>query len=108
MVIKLPAPIEAYFAADRTDSEAVAGCFADDAVVVDEGQTHRGRAAIKQWIEQASTEYSFTSEPFAVENVDGKTVVTSKVSGTFPGSPINLRYFFGFDSDKLGYLEILV
>ena len=53
--LNLPKPIAAYFTADRSDGEAVSQCFTENAVVKDEGHTHRGRAAIKAWKTDAST-----------------------------------------------------
>src|SRR5262249_52444712 len=107
MTLDLPAPIAAYFAADKGDSEAVTQCFTDNAVVKDEGHTYQGRAAIKQWKAAASAKYQYTSEPFASERKDSKFVVTSRLTGNFPGSPVNLRFFFGLDGDKIATLEII-
>lgn len=106
MPIHLPEPIDAYFAADRSDSDAVAGCFADNAVVKDEGHTYSGLAAIKQWKADSSRKYTYTSEPFACEDKDGKTIVTSRLTGNFPGSPVDLRYFFGLEGGRIASLEI--
>jgi hypothetical protein len=103
----LPKPVAAYFASDKQDAEAVAQCFTETAVVKDEGHTHRGRAAIKRWKTDASAKYQYTSEPFACEQQDGKIVVTSRLAGNFPGSPVNLRFFFGLDGDKIASLEII-
>src|SRR6266446_1824349 len=75
--LSLPKPIAAYFAADRGDGEAVSRCFTDNAVVKDEGHTHKGRPAIREWKTDASAKYEYTSEPFARGENDGKTVVTS-------------------------------
>src|ERR1700674_436533 len=47
--LNLPVPIANYFNADKGNAEAVSQCFTENAVVKDEGQTCRGRAAIKQW-----------------------------------------------------------
>jgi hypothetical protein len=107
MQLDLPKPIAAYFTADKGDSEAVSQCFADSAVVTDEGQTYHGGAAIKQWKEEASTKYQYTSEPLACEYKDGRFVVTSRLTGNFPGSPVNLRFFFGLEGDKIVSLEII-
>jgi len=107
MTLDLPGPIAAYFAADREDGEAVARCFTEAAVVKDEGRTHRGRAAIQNWKEEASARYQYTCEPFACEQRDGNVVVTSRLTGTFPGSPVNLRFFFALQGDKIASLEIL-
>lgn len=107
MSLDLPKPIAAYFAADKGDADAVAGCFAEQAVVKDERKTYSGRAAIRQWKADASAKYNYTSEPVDVANKDGKTVVTSRLVGNFPGSPIDLRYFFVIDGDRIASLEII-
>ena len=57
--LNLPKPIAAYFTADKGDGDAVSRCFTDDAVVKDEGHTHRGQAAIKAWKMDASTKYEY-------------------------------------------------
>jgi len=106
--VDLPKPIAAYFTLDRGDSEAFAECFAEDAVVIDEGVAHHGRAAIQQWKANAATTYQYTSEPFACELAGEKLVVTSRVAGNFPGSPINLRYFFQLADEKIAGLEIVL
>ena len=108
MMLDLPGPIAAYFAADRESGEAVARCFTEDAVVKDEGHTYQGRAAIKQWKAEASAKYQYTCEPFACEKKDGKFVVTSKLTGNFPGSPVNLRFLFGLECDGIASLEIIL
>ena len=107
MSLELPKPIAAYFAADSGDSEAVARCFTDNAVVKDEGRTYDGLAAIKKWKSESSAKYTYTSEPFASEQKDGKTLITSRLTGNFPGSPINLRFFFRLEGDKIASLEII-
>lgn len=107
MTLNLPKPITAYFSADRADSEAVVRLFTNDAVVKDEGHTYEGLAAIKEWKTGSSKKYTYTSEPFASEERDGKAIVTSRVSGNFPGSPLNLRYLFGLEGNKIASLEIV-
>ena len=107
MTLDLPEPVAAYFAADKEGAEAVARCFTDTAVVKDERQTYRGQAAIRQWKAEASAKYQYTSEPFACEPKNGMIVVTSRLTGKFPGSPVNLRFFFGLDGDKISSLEII-
>lgn len=109
MSIKLQSPIADYFTADanKVDRDAVARCFTENAVVKDEGRIHTGRAAIKQWKENSTTKYQYTSEPFKSEEMDGKTVITSHLVGNFPGSPVDLRYFFKIDGGKIASLEIL-
>jgi len=105
--LELPQPVTAYFAADKGDIEAFSRCFSENAVVQDEGKTYRGLAAIKEWKANASTEYQYTSVPFASEVKDEKIIVTSRVTGNFPGSPVDLRYFFQLNDDKIVSLEIV-
>jgi hypothetical protein len=105
--LSLPKPIAAYFTADSGDGEAVSQCFTENAIVKDEGHTHKGRAAIKVWKADTSAKYQYTREPFACEEKDGKTVVTSHLVGTFPGSPVDLRYFFRLEADKIASLEVV-
>lgn len=109
MAIKLPPAIEAYFEADGTgDPQAIAATFTTDAIVRDKGKTHRGRDAIRHWMVEALQQYSYTAEPFFITEENGMTRVTAHVVGTFPGSPIDLRFFFVLAGDKIAELEITV
>lgn len=102
----LPEPIAAYFDADKRDGEAVARCFTKQATVKDEGQIHSGLTAIKAWKTAASAKYSYTSTPIAMEQKDGRFIVTSRLVGNFPGSPVDLRYAFELERGKIASLEI--
>lgn len=108
MSLKLPSSINNYFTADQGDGEAVAQCFTGNAVVKDEGHTYAGLAAIKEWKTNSSKKYTYTSEPFAVVEKDDKTIVTSRLTGNFPGSPINLQFSFGLEGSKIASLEIII
>ena len=107
MSIDLPKPITAYFTADKEDSEAVVRCFTENAVVKDEGHVYNGVAAIKQWKADSSKKYSYSTEPFASERKDNKTVITCHLIGNFPGSPVDLRYLFELKGDKIAALGII-
>jgi hypothetical protein len=37
---------------------------------------------------------------------DGKTIVATKVSGSFPGSPITLDFVFRLENGKIASLDI--
>src|SRR5258707_132736 len=104
--LNLPEPIAAYFDADKRDGEAVERCFTKQAIVIDEGQSHSGTEAIKAWKTAASAKYSYTSEPLGVEQTDGRYIVTCRLTGNFPGSPIDLRYAFRLERGKIASLEI--
>jgi hypothetical protein len=105
--LDLPEPIAAYFTADRLDGEAVGRCFTQDAVVKDEGHTYRGLDAIKKWKTDTSAKYTYTSEPIAMSHDGGVTIVTSHLVGNFPGSPVDLRYFFRLERGKIASLEVV-
>ena len=107
MSVTLPDPLAKFFSAEnRGDPDGLGACFADHAVVRDEGQTYQGVAAIKQWMRDAKRKYQHTAEPTAIAQRDGKTVVAATVAGNFPGSPVSLAHIFGIDGDRIVSLEI--
>jgi len=107
MPVDLPTPIAIYIDAEnRGDTEALAKCFAEDAVVRDEGETIEGLAAIKRWKAETKKKYEHTIEPLASAQKDGKTIVTNRLTGNFPASPIELEFVFELDGDKIASPEI--
>ncbi|WP_322515144.1 nuclear transport factor 2 family protein [Rhodopseudomonas palustris] len=106
MQLDLPPPIAAYLAAHGRRSDGIADLFVQDAVVKDEGHSYLGVAAISRWLTESSAKYDFTVQPIAGETADGATIVTCRVTGNFPGSPVDLRYRFRVDGDKIASLEI--
>jgi len=107
MSLNLPEPIAAYFAADKLDSEAIGRCFTGDAVVKDEGRTHTGLAAIKQWKAEISAKYTYTCEPFRFERTGDTSIVSCHLEGNFPGGKADLRFFFRLERGKIASLEII-
>ncbi len=102
MSVDLPEPIAAYMAAENGhDVEALARCFAEHAVVRDEGRIIEGLAAIKVWKADGHT-----VEPLQSVQKDDKTIVTNRLTGNFPGSPINLEFVFRLEGGKIASLEI--
>jgi hypothetical protein len=104
--LNLPEPIAGYFEADRRGADAVARCFTKDGVVRDEGRTHTGVAAIEKWKAEASTQYSYIAEPFALKKKGRDYIVTGRVTGDFPGSPVDLQFVFTLERGKIASLEI--
>ena len=86
------------------DIEALTARFKTDAVVADEGHTYRGIEEIRRWIEKTHSEYRFTLEALDFVEEGGETIVTCLVAGTFPGSPIRLRFFFTLENDMIAAL----
>jgi ketosteroid isomerase-like protein len=107
MPATLPAPLAAYFSAkNRHDIDAMLAPFSEQAVVKDEGQERRGRAAIREWMEETTRKYRVTVEVIDVAEADATTIVTGLVAGNFPGSPAQLRYSFHLDGGRIARLEI--
>ena len=103
----LPAAIAGYIAAANAgDTDAVAACFTEGAIVKDEGQERRGIAAIVAWKEEVTLKYRPTAQVIRAETINGIDVVTASVSGDFPGSSVELRYAFTMDGDKIARLDI--
>jgi hypothetical protein len=107
MSLELPKPIAVFFAAENgQNTDPVAQYFADDAVVRDEGRTMAGLAAIEEWKAETRRKYQHTTEPLSSIQADGKTVVTGRVTGNFPGSPVELRFAFRVEAGRIASLEI--
>jgi hypothetical protein len=102
----LPEPIAAYFAADRQRPEALARCFTAGARVKDEGRTYTGVDAITAWKAASAATFRYTVEPLALEQEAGSQVVHGRVTGNFPGSPVDLQYRFRLERGLIASLEI--
>jgi ketosteroid isomerase-like protein len=107
MPINLEPPISTYFEAKNAhDADGVAALFTADGRVHDERHDHRGREAIRSWAEQTFLHYRMTQTPTQANEEAGATVVTAQVSGTFPGSPIELAFRFVVESNQIKELKI--
>ena len=106
--VNLPPPIAAYFQADTRDADRVAQCFTESAVVIDERREYRGRPAIANWKAEATTKYRYICEPIEAESFGPAVTVTARLTGDFPGSPIELRYHFTLtlNGNSIARLEI--
>jgi hypothetical protein len=103
--LTLPDPIASYFRSEH-DPEALAQCFKADAILKDDGRTYQGIDTIKAFLGAASVKYKATTVPFELEDEDGFYLVRAKVTGNFPGSPVNLSYRFGLERGLIDSLEI--
>jgi hypothetical protein len=98
--IHLPPTHRGLFRGSTSDAHAVARCVSESAVVIDERREHRGRPAITRWRAEATAKYRYTSEPRTVDISGPEVTVTARVTGDFPGSPVDLRSV-AFRSDAL-------
>lgn len=107
MSLSLPDPIAAYFRAQNAhDVDGMLVTFAPQARVHDERQDLTGTAAIRAWIEDTTRKYRPAVTPIDIEQIDGLSVVKVRVAGTFPGSPIELRYRFRIEDKLIAALQI--
>ena len=107
MTLTLPGPIAAYIAAENgNDPTLLAECFSVDASVHDERQTYEGLAAIQRWKAQTREKYQHTVEPLAYTPNPTGGVVTMRLTGNFPGSPIDVRFTFVLKGGKIVSLDI--
>ena len=107
MPLSLPQPVINYLAAvEAKDTDMLALCFADDALVHDEGRDYRGLDAIRSWKQETQTKYKYRVEPLDA-SVSGTTVkLRARLTGDFPGSPVDLDYRFTLANNKITSLEI--
>jgi ketosteroid isomerase-like protein len=108
MAISTPDVITRYFAAQTArDFGTLVTLFADDAVVIDEGQTRRGTNEIRAWRENVASVYEYTTELVGLESTgEGKYVARVHLEGNFPGGTVDLRYRFTVDGYSIRRLEI--
>ncbi|AZO53839.1 MAG: nuclear transport factor 2 family protein [Mesorhizobium sp.] len=108
MTPALPDTLSRYFTAQNAhDINAMVACFAPDARVHDENEDIVGSAAIRAWKEKTVAKYKVAAEPLDMHREPDRTIVSARVSGTFPGSPVVLTYRFGLDGQgRISALEI--
>jgi hypothetical protein len=107
MSVQLPQPIDTYLKLENSgDAAALEECFAPNAVVRDEGHSYDGLSGIKRWMADTKRKYNHTVAPLAIAQRDGKTVLTARLTGSFPGSPVTLQFNFVLREEKIASLEI--
>ena len=93
-------------AANEGRIDDATACFSPTAVVEDEGHTFTGSDSIRKWIDETTRKYQPQGDVLAVENIDDVVVASVRVSGNFPGSPIELEYQFTLTSEIISHLSI--
>ena len=108
MIDNLPKPIALYVAAENSgDPNLFDQCFTENAIVSDENETHEGMDAIKKWKAETKKKYEHIVDPLRIAEQSGKFIVTNRLTGNFPGSPIELDFVFTIQGDKIVSLKIL-
>lgn len=105
--MNLPKVVTDLIAAQNTfDSAAYANCFSETGVMFDEGKDHAGRIEIEQMIDEANKKYRSVMKPLEYTENGNSSVLLAECSGTFPGSPIVLKFHFEIADGQIQYLKV--
>lgn len=105
--MKAPEIITQYLdAANRFDAAGAAECFTAHARVHDEAHDHVGQDAIRRWIADTSEKYQPKVDVVQVGSEGARITLSARVSGRFPGSPVDLKYGITLEGGKIATLEI--
>jgi SnoaL-like domain len=95
MTLAAPESVAAYLAAEAAkNADAISHCFAQDGAVRDKGREYRGRDAIRQWKAAADAKYQYVPEMINVRTLGDLVTARARLTGEFPGSPIELDHVF--------------
>lgn len=101
-IAQLPPIVARYFELkEGSDTALVIDVFTDDATVLDDGHTSRGRDAILRWLTGPASEYTTTSTLSDVRRTGSTTELVDLLEGNFPGGRVELRYEFTESPDGL-------
>jgi uncharacterized protein (TIGR02246 family) len=107
MALDVPEAVAEYLAAEEAkDADALASCFTEDGTVHDEGQDYHGRDSIRQWKQAADAKYRCVFQTINVQTFGNLVTVRARLTGEFPGSPVELDHIFKLSGDKMASLEI--
>ena len=107
MILELPRPVATYLAAEKAkDTDMLVLCFADNALVHDEDRDYRGLDAIRAWKQEAEVKYQYVMEPLDASVSENTVKLRARLTGNFPGSPLELDHTFTLANDKIISLEI--
>jgi hypothetical protein len=100
--------VRRYFDADAgRDVEAILALFTDDALVLDEGQTWSGPAAIRAWQLGPASRYRYTTEVTdIIRTAEDRVRATGRLEGNFPGGTAQLNWDFTIAGELISRLEI--
>ena len=112
MQVALPEVIGQYLVLARSpnpeDAERIAACFSESAEITDEGQTRRGRDAIRQWWQGPATKYQYSVEVRDGHELGhGRYVVFTRLVGDFPGGVADLANRFTLSKGLISQLDIV-
>jgi len=104
----LPTTVRDFLVASTVhDADTAVAFLAEDAVIVDQGETFQGRAQVHAFLRDAGSEFEYTTEEIGAHRVDDThCVVTVRLEGTFPGGVAELDYRFTLRGDLIAEIVI--
>src|SRR4249920_2784457 len=108
MSSELPAVVARYFERDTDrDIDSIVSLFAEDAIVVDEGEERHGTVEIRAWQTGAASKYTYTTEITGTEVLGpDRYLVTGRLTGNFPGGTADLKWDFTIEGQHIMRLTI--
>ena len=108
MFTTLPEVVGRFFELDAVRGiEAIVALFADDATVIDEGETRHGTAAIHAWQTGPASKYTYTTEIINSETLTpDHHLVRGRLTGNFPGDTAELTFDFTIADQRITRLAI--
>jgi len=103
-----PTPIVNFFKMkNEHDDQGLWSAFADDATVVDAGEskTMQGADQIKAWIQKSISGLNLKTDIKDCREVGAEWVLDTVLTGDFKASPARFEYFIKLDGDKISYLR---
>lgn len=88
------------------DAYAYANCFSETGVMLEEGKPFTGRVEIQHLIEETNEKYRSVMKPLEYTENGTSSTLSAEVSGTFPGSPLVLKFHFDIIDGKIQYLKV--
>lgn len=108
MNLQIPEAVKNYFEASNSyDNYLLGKCFAEDAILYDEGQAYHGPTDIEAHITETNSNLLVKTNVTNVVEKNGETIVTATVSGNFEGSPVALDFNFTMKNHKISLLTIV-
>ena len=109
MIDNAPEIVSRYMrAAEAKDAKAIAGCFAPDGTVLDEGVTYHGRDEIIGWRENAVSRWTYTLAVTGSQAVSpAEHRLSVHLEGDFPGGVADLTYDFAIHDGVITALRIV-
>ena len=88
------------------DAHAYANCFSETGVMLEEGKPFTGPVEIQHLIEETNEKYRSVMKPLEYTENGTSSILSTEVSGTFPGSPLVLKFHFDIIDGKIQYLKV--